>query len=195
MHVSSAVDEIPRVRSCSISRPRIRWSGARNAPFDRHFGGARSSLDPHCNSHPRTLPRPSPRIIPPPFIPPPFPFISQDGQAAQQPRSNSKPGDVPPRSLPFVYWRGAAHREKVRFSPRKKMRSTRLEFGRNGRSRGGEYFLGEVKIGRSGYNSRCTRSLTFPSSSDERRSAEQRRASSSARSLRDISPAIKMRVR
>lgn len=85
--------------------------------------------------------------------------------------------------------------EKVRFSPRKKMRSTRLEFGRNGRSRGGEYFLGEVKIGRSGYNSRCTRSLTFPSSSDERRSAEQRRASSSARSLRDISPAIKMRVR
>lgn len=104
-------------------------------------------------------------------------------------------GDAPPRSLPFVYWRGAAHREKVRFSPRKKMRSTRLEFGRNGRSRGGEYFLGEVKIGRSGYNSRCTRSLTFPSSSDERRSAEQRRASSSARSLRDISPAIKMRVR
>lgn len=205
---------------------RIRWSGARNAPFWSTFRG-RSFVTEN----------PDLRCLIPTSIPTPerltstlalnysttwsalLSFFLSTWIKITRPRSK-RAWTIPSLSYPpwkklkagtireakrFEYpvhspWECIAARKcSVRFSRKEtsEKHSTRLEFGRIADFDRGEreYFFGRGKNWKKRiYSQVHARSLTFPSSSDERRSAEQR-ASSSARSLRDISPAIKMRVR
>lgn len=186
------VDGIAAARYPNV---RIRWSGARNAPFWSTFRGRSfvtenpdlRCLIPTSNSHPRTTYL-DPRfkllhhLIRPPFLflstwikitrprskraaIPLLPSFEQFHLSPTPPEKSSKPGRFAKRNDSNIQ---STLRESV--SPResvpcvslgkKRPRNTRRDWNSGGSpisiEERGNIFLGEVKIGRSGYTGRCT---------------------------------------